>query len=108
MNKPGDLVIKKHGDADEIWLLRRQKVKSGKAKLLDVLVCFFTPLAEITETADTIADMGYYYLVIKNGQPILARCEKGELTEKAITRLSDGKKFTVDQNIFVKVRKIHG
>jgi len=36
MNKPGDLVIKKHGDADEIWLLRRQKVKSGKAKLVIV------------------------------------------------------------------------
>ncbi|MBP3415486.1 MAG: hypothetical protein J6L81_09860 [Clostridia bacterium] len=106
--KQNDAIIEKYSDAAEIWVLQRKKAKNKKESLLDAAVCFFTPLVEITETADAIADLGFYYLVAMPDRQLLVRYEKGDIAEKDITGLGYDKKFTVDQNRFIKVLKIYG
>lgn len=96
-------VIEKYKDADEIYYLQRTKVKNTRSKILDTLVCLFTPFTEITETADTISDMGTYYLVVRGERQLLVRADKDGITEKDITGQCDGKKFVVDGNRFKKV-----
>lgn len=101
------IILSRYTDAQEIYILQRSKVMSRSEKALDWAVCFLTPLAGIVDMADAVADMGTYYLVIKPQAQILVRLEKGELSEKDITGIECGKKFTVDGNRFRKVRKIN-
>lgn len=101
-------VVQRYSDADEIYCLQRRKVKKTGAKILDALVCLFTPLVEITETADTISDMGIYYLVSKDGRQLLVRADKEGFTEKDITGLCEEKKFVIDGNKFTKAMKLDG
>ncbi len=100
--------LQHYSDADKIIFLQRKKVKSTGAKILDTLVCLFTPVVEITETADAFSDMGVYFLVIKDGREILVRGDNEGFTEKDITGLCEGKKFVIDGNKFTKAMKLDG
>lgn len=94
-------------DAEQILHMRRTKVKKPLAMLLDAVVGLFTPVAEITETADRLSDMGVYYLVFRGGKEWLVRLAKDGTEEKDVTGLFDGKAFVLDGNRFVKQVKIH-
>ncbi len=101
------MISEKYRDADEIHSLQRKKVGKTREKILDALVCLFTPLAEISETADMISDMGTYFLVIRNGRELLVRAEKSEITEMDITGQCEGRKFVIYGNKFTKVRMLN-
>ncbi len=100
--------LRHYSDADEIYYLRRKKVRKTGAKILDAAVCLFTPFVEVTETADMISDMGTYYLVVKEGREILVRADNEGFEEKDITGLCEGKKFIIDGNKFTKALKLNG
>lgn len=106
--KDKDILLGRYTDAQEIYILQRSKIMSKSEKALDWAVCLFTPLAGIVDMADAVADMGAYYLVVKQDSQLLVRLEKEELSEKDITGIGCEKKFTVDGNRFRKVRKIYG
>ena len=106
MKNTAKTVAEKYKDADAIYFLRRSKVKNTRSKILDTLVCLFTPFVEITETADTISDMGTYFLVIKSGRQLLVRADENDITEKDITGRCEGKKFVIDGNKFIKGAEI--
>ena len=99
-------VAEKYRDADAIYFLRRSKVKNTRSKILDALVCLFTPFVEITETADTISDMGTYFLVVGGGRQLLVLAASNDLTETDITGQCEGKRFVIDGNKFSKGAEI--
>lgn len=104
-------VIKKYCHAKEIYLLRRTKKMTKKEIFFDWMVALFTPLPGIVEEADLVSDMGCYFLVKKESRYLLVRADKKEITERDITGLASSfeeKKFVVENNRFIKVKKIYG
>lgn len=101
-------IIKRYEDAEEIWLLSRTKKLSAKEKVFDSAVTLFSPAPGIVDMADAVADMGRYVLVVKKEVQLLVRIEKDEFEEQDVTGQCDGKKFSVGQNRFLKVKNIHG
>lgn len=101
-------IIKRYEDAEEIWLLSRTKKLSAKEKVFDCAVALLSPAPGIVDMADAVADMGRYVLVVKKDAQFLVRIEREEFAEQDITGQCDGKKFTVGQNRFLKVKNIHG
>lgn len=104
-------VIKKYSNAKAIYVLQRNRRMSKKEHVFDWLVALFTPVPGIVEEADLVADLGTYYLVVKENQYLLVRAGKEEITEKDITNSyasSKGNKFVVENNSFKKVKKIYG
>lgn len=106
-----EAVIKKYSNAKEIYALLRSRKMSKKECLFDWLVALFSPVAGIVEEADAVADLGTYFLVIRENKKLLVRVGRREITEKDITNSCkdfQGKKFVVEKNQFKKVRKVYG
>lgn len=106
-----NVVIKKYSNAKAIYVLQRNRRMSKKEYVFDWLVALFTPIAGIVDGADSVSDLGTYYLVVKEKQYLLVRAGKEEITEKDITNSytsSKGNKFVVENNRFKKVKKIYG
>lgn len=103
-----DEIKKLYPDAGQILHMRRTKVKKPLAKVLDAVVGLFTPVPEITETADLISDLGVYYLVFLGGKELLVRLAKDGTEERDVTGLFDGKALVLEGNRFAKLVKIHG
>lgn len=101
-------IFARYSDAKEIWILNRSKKMSAKEHIFDTAVALFSPLPGIVDEADSFADMGGYILVVKQDTQLLVRMEKDEFEEQDITGQCDGRKFTVGQNKFMKVKKIYG
>ncbi len=103
-----DEIKKAYPDAEQILHMRRTKVKKPLAKVLDAVVGLFTPVSEITETADLLSDLGVYYLVFLGGKELLVRLAKDGTEERDVTGLFDGKALVLEGNRFAKLVKIHG
>ncbi|MGN0632930.1 MAG: hypothetical protein ACI4JW_03590 [Oscillospiraceae bacterium] len=101
-------IIARYSDAEEIWTLMRSKKLTAKEHILDTAVALLSPLPGIVNEADAFADMGTYILVVKQDAQLLVRIEKGEFEEQDVTGQCEGKKFTVGQNKFLKVKNING
>ncbi len=107
MNQNQD-IINRYPNAKEIWLLSRQKKLTKKERILDTLVGLFSPLPGIVSEADAFSDMGCYVLVVKPDGNLLVRFARNQVDEQPLTCSASERKFTVGQNIFKKVRRIHG
>ena len=101
-------IFARYSDAAEIWLLSRSKKMTAKEHIFDAAVALLSPLPGIVQEADCFADMGGYILVVKQDIQLLVRMEKNEFEEQDVTGQCGGKRFTVGQNRFQRVRKIYG
>lgn len=101
-------LIKKYEGANAIYLLTRTKKMNKAEMILDGAVALFTPLGGIVKEADTVADLGTYFLVEKNNDEILVRVQGEELTEELISGKYEmaGKKIIYGNNYFKKVKNI--
>ena len=102
-------IIAKYEGAKAIYALQRRKKLNGKEKAFDWAVALFSPLPGIVEEADLIADLGAYFLVVKDDEEILVRVAGEDIVEENVTgkliRKSD-KRFVYEDNKYVVFKEL--
>lgn len=106
--KDKELVAKYEG-ASAIYALQRIKKLSKKEKAFDWAVALLTPFPGILEEADTLADLGAYFLVKKENEDILVRVQGENVAEEIITGKMEKKSdkiFVYDGNQYAAYKEL--